>query len=169
MCQQGHVDLPSQISALMSPPSALKGYQHLALDDSTWGPPWGQDQEVRLAGRDPSGDCDLHTPGQQMSRDTGGEAADRGCRRGGGPVCSGLAAGVDRAVLWAPCPSPGGARVGSCLSWKLGLAVQLLRPSEWPAHRAHEAPSPSSGSPPTFPPRVMLPVPPGGSQSEEVR
>lgn len=32
---------------------------------------------------------------------------------------------VDRAVPWAPCPSHGGARAGSCLSWKLGLAVRL--------------------------------------------
>lgn len=32
---------------------------------------------------------------------------------------------VDRAVPWAPCPSYGGTRAGSCLSWKLGLAVRL--------------------------------------------
>lgn len=76
---------------------------------------------------------------------------------------------VDRAVPWAPCPSHGGARAGSCLSWKLGLAVRLSAalaacgPAGRPTgHEAPPHPLPRSGSPPACPPMAMPRcVPPG--------
>lgn len=111
---------------------------------------------MRLADRDPSGHRDLHTPG--------GEAADRGRTRRGGPAaCSGLAAawtGLSRGPPAPPmgaqgrdrvCPGSWGSQCGS---------VRLLRPAG-----LRDGPQGTRPPPPPAPLRLPARLPSHGHAS----
>lgn len=162
-----HVDLLSQTSVVTSRPRALKGCQHLTLDESRWGPPWGQ--EVRLTDGDPRGDCDLHTPGQEVGRDTAEGRRLTGRGRGGECACSGLAAGQTGLSRGPPAPPLGVHGWDRICPRSWGSQSRFCGWWDGPQDGPQGSRLPPPAQAPRPPPRSVPDVPPGGSHPEEVR